>query len=301
NNSRIVAGGGARIVPIVAIVPGMVTGAAVYELYYWPSIQGRGEFVRLALEAAGAPYRDVARLPAEEGGGVGALTALLAETTGCGPYFAPPVRRHAVADRRDLAVPWPAPGPLLRRRGGASQGQPASADDRRLRARSARHAPPDRRRPLLSRSKAGGGAAGGAVRQEPHPQVPRLLRARPRGQRWRRRPLRGRHRAVVRRSLAVPDHDRARLRVPARAVAPGERAPPARGAAPARRRRAADRRLPGLAAANPVQRARHLPPLPRARRALNCAAMDLFAAAASKDRRGQPLAERMRPRTLAEL
>ena len=32
-----------------------------YELYYWPSIQGRGEFVRLALEEAGAPYIDVAR------------------------------------------------------------------------------------------------------------------------------------------------------------------------------------------------------------------------------------------------
>ena len=32
-----------------------------YELYYWPSIQGRGEFVRLALEEAGAPYVDVAR------------------------------------------------------------------------------------------------------------------------------------------------------------------------------------------------------------------------------------------------
>jgi glutathione S-transferase len=32
-----------------------------YELYYWPSIQGRGEFVRLALEDAGAPYRDVCR------------------------------------------------------------------------------------------------------------------------------------------------------------------------------------------------------------------------------------------------
>ena len=27
-----------------------------YELYYWPSIQGRGEFVRLALEDAGAAY-----------------------------------------------------------------------------------------------------------------------------------------------------------------------------------------------------------------------------------------------------
>ena len=32
-----------------------------YELYYWPSIQGRGEFVRLALEDAGADYRDIAR------------------------------------------------------------------------------------------------------------------------------------------------------------------------------------------------------------------------------------------------
>lgn len=34
-----------------------------YELYYWPSIQGRGEFVRLALEDAGADYLDVARSP----------------------------------------------------------------------------------------------------------------------------------------------------------------------------------------------------------------------------------------------
>ena len=32
-----------------------------YELFYWPSIQGRGEFIRLALEDAGASYRDVAR------------------------------------------------------------------------------------------------------------------------------------------------------------------------------------------------------------------------------------------------
>ena len=32
-----------------------------YELHYWPTIQGRGEFVRLALEAAGASYVDVAR------------------------------------------------------------------------------------------------------------------------------------------------------------------------------------------------------------------------------------------------
>ena len=32
-----------------------------YQLYYWPTIQGRGEYVRLALEEAGAAYTDVAR------------------------------------------------------------------------------------------------------------------------------------------------------------------------------------------------------------------------------------------------
>lgn len=33
----------------------------MYELHYWPTIQGRGEFVRLALEDAGIPYKDVGR------------------------------------------------------------------------------------------------------------------------------------------------------------------------------------------------------------------------------------------------
>jgi len=37
-----------------------------YELYYWAGIQGRGEFVRLALEEAGAEYVDVARQPGGE-------------------------------------------------------------------------------------------------------------------------------------------------------------------------------------------------------------------------------------------
>lgn len=40
----------------------------IHELYYWPTIQGRGEFVRLALEDAGARYLDVAR---ETGKGAG--------------------------------------------------------------------------------------------------------------------------------------------------------------------------------------------------------------------------------------
>ena len=47
------------------------------ELYYWPSIQGRGEFVRLALEDAGWPYRDVAREP----GGMKAMMAILGGDT----------------------------------------------------------------------------------------------------------------------------------------------------------------------------------------------------------------------------
>jgi glutathione S-transferase len=61
-----------------------------YELYYWPTIQGRGEFVRLSLEDAGAHYVDVARLPESEGGGVPALMKFLrGATDGLSP-FAPP-------------------------------------------------------------------------------------------------------------------------------------------------------------------------------------------------------------------
>lgn len=48
-----------------------------YELYYWPEIQGRGEFVRLALEEAGANYVDVARLSTKDGGGDGSLGRVL--------------------------------------------------------------------------------------------------------------------------------------------------------------------------------------------------------------------------------
>lgn len=63
-----------------------------YELYYWPTIQGRGEFVRLALEEAGVPYDDVARAP-EPDGGVPALLALIDGDSVPHPPFAPPVLR----------------------------------------------------------------------------------------------------------------------------------------------------------------------------------------------------------------
>ncbi len=64
-----------------------------YELFYWPSIQGRGEFIRLALEEGGAEYVDVARLPDEKGGGVRALLRLLADESERFPAFAPPILR----------------------------------------------------------------------------------------------------------------------------------------------------------------------------------------------------------------
>ncbi len=42
----------------------------IYELYYWPGIQGRGEFVRLVLEEGGAEYVDIGLRPEGESGGV---------------------------------------------------------------------------------------------------------------------------------------------------------------------------------------------------------------------------------------
>lgn len=62
----------------------------IYELYYWPGIQGRGEFVRLALEEGGAEYRDIALLPEEQGGGVPALLKFLDGPDVARPPFAPP-------------------------------------------------------------------------------------------------------------------------------------------------------------------------------------------------------------------
>ncbi|HKE18543.1 MAG TPA: glutathione S-transferase [Kofleriaceae bacterium] len=50
-----------------------------YELYYWPTIQGRGEFVRLAFEEAGVPYVDVGRMPEDQGGGEDAVMRALEE------------------------------------------------------------------------------------------------------------------------------------------------------------------------------------------------------------------------------
>ena len=56
-----------------------------YQLYYWPGIQGRGEFVRLALEEAGVAYEDIARA-----NGAKALMAAMEKENEKHPPFAPP-------------------------------------------------------------------------------------------------------------------------------------------------------------------------------------------------------------------
>jgi len=56
-----------------------------YELYYWTGLQGRGEFVRLALEDAGADYTDMARVHGDD-----VITPFLEGKAEGGQPFAPP-------------------------------------------------------------------------------------------------------------------------------------------------------------------------------------------------------------------
>lgn len=88
---------------------------AVYELHYWPGLQGRGEFVRLALEEAGVAYRDVAK-EGSEGKASSIIAAGLGDPDIATPPFAPPFLKHGkrvigqtaaillyLGDRHDLA------------------------------------------------------------------------------------------------------------------------------------------------------------------------------------------------------
>ena len=95
-----------------------------YQLYYWPSIQGRGEFVRLALEEAGADYVDVARRSGR-GMGVTALEKFLDDEKLATAPYAPPFlkagrliigqtanilfylgQRHGLAPRNEAGRIW---------------------------------------------------------------------------------------------------------------------------------------------------------------------------------------------------
>jgi glutathione S-transferase len=64
-----------------------------YELFYWPGIQGRGEFVRLALEEGGADYVDVTRRSERSGMGMAAMFRMMEDDAQMQPSFAPPFLR----------------------------------------------------------------------------------------------------------------------------------------------------------------------------------------------------------------
>jgi glutathione S-transferase len=78
-----------------------------YELYYWPSIQGRGEFIRLVLEDAGAAYVEVARRPK----GMQAMMRMIESRAVKRPPFAPPFLRagELLIAQTALIVHWLAP------------------------------------------------------------------------------------------------------------------------------------------------------------------------------------------------
>jgi len=96
----------------------------MYELYYWPGIQGRAEFVRLALEEAGLPYLDIAQ-EKNENAALRAIAHVLDGKNTTQPPFAVPVlkagsrwigqtanilfflgARHGLAPRADTGSLW---------------------------------------------------------------------------------------------------------------------------------------------------------------------------------------------------
>lgn len=87
------------------------TSELQYELYYWPGLQGRGEFVRLAFEDAGCPYREMGRLPADQGGGVHAIQRMMRGAGGGLRPFAPPILKYGdvvIAQTANILL-WLAP------------------------------------------------------------------------------------------------------------------------------------------------------------------------------------------------
>jgi glutathione S-transferase len=90
-----------------------------YELHYWPSIQGRGEFVRLALETADAAYVDVAR----QEGGMQAMQHYLGDASVQRPPFACPFLVHGKRVIGQTAAILQYLGPRLRLAGAGEADQ----------------------------------------------------------------------------------------------------------------------------------------------------------------------------------
>jgi hypothetical protein len=188
-----------------------------YELYYGNTNQGRGEFVRLALEDSGAQYVDVARRP----GGMRAMQRFLdGKERGALP-FAPPFLRAGklVLAQTAAILHWLAPRLRLvptdeAKRFEAHQLQLTIAD---LVAEAL-----DAHHPIAAElyyeDQKREARAGAKLRRSARAQVPRVFRAHARAQRQARARLLD-QRAHVRRSITVPGRRRPALRVSERHVA----------------------------------------------------------------------------------
>ncbi len=233
-----------------------------YELYYWPSIQGRGEFVRLALEEGKADYVDVARksgtdkmMRMMEGAGVATI-----------PYAPPFLKagklvigqsanillylggRHGLAPKSDAGRLW------------VHQLQLTITDF--VKEIHDTHHPissslyyEDQRSEAKRYSE--------YFLRERVPKYSRLFR--PRDQKG-RRSVSGREKADLRRSFTFPGRVRSALRFPVSDAGGGKEGATRRRGARPRHRAAAHRELPEFEAAHPVQPERYLPRLQGTRR-----------------------------------
>ena len=158
-----------------------------YQLHYWPGIQGRGEFVRLALEAAGAAYVDVARGDEAAGAGHAARWSTTSRTSRCArPPFACPFlvdgKRVIGQTAAILLYLGPRLGLVGKSEADRLWTHQIQLTDRRPGGGGARHAPSRGHQPVLRGPEARGPAARGGVPQAAAAEVPGLVRSDPAAQ-----------------------------------------------------------------------------------------------------------------------
>ncbi len=226
-----------------------------YELYYWPGIQGRGEYVRLALEEAACDYADVAR---ERGTGV----MMKMMQAGSNPPFAPPFLKAGklvigqtanillyLGSRHGLA-------PKAER--GAIMAAPTAAHGDGFRARNSRHPSSARPVAVLRGPEARSEKAHRGILATAGAEIHGLFRAARAGLQWL---LAHGPQDQLHRPVAVPTRRWPALRlsephenVRAQDSRPGRTARP-------RRRAAQHQGLSRKRSPHPLQRRRHLPAL----------------------------------------
>lgn len=113
-----------------------------YQLFYWPEIQGRGEFVRLALDQAGAAYDDVARSKA----GMDRMRTMMDGGRDKRPPFAPPFLKagsRVIGQTANILFYLPAPEAFTARRGRPALAASIAAHGDGFREGDPRHPSPD--------------------------------------------------------------------------------------------------------------------------------------------------------------